>query len=377
MSSLYLAFLLVASISAIILFSAKLKFNTFFVLLVVATTVGLAAGMDSDALIKALKQGFGSTLEKIGLLIIFGTTLGVLLEKSGATMSLARYILSKTGEKQTIPEAIVVAHDFSAALDGCELILVATTTAGLRATLRQVAVAATTVPIVWLCKGFDTESARLPHQVAASELGATAVGGVLSGPSFAQEVARGFPTALTLASADPAVAQVIARELHHERLRIYSSDDVAGVEVAGAVKNVMAIAAGISDGLGLGLNARAALITRGLAEITRLGLRFGGRIETFMGLAGAGDLILTCTGDLSRNRTVGLGLARGLALHRILDDLGHVAEGVYTARAVDRVARDLAVEMPITRAVCSVLDENVGAREAVQQLLQRDPKAEY
>ena len=276
-----------------------------------------------------------------------------------------------------LPEAIVVAHDFSAALDGCELILVATTTAGLRATLRQVAVAATTVPIVWLCKGFDTESARLPHQVAASELGATAVGGVLSGPSFAQEVARGFPTALTLASADPAVAQVIARELHHERLRIYSSDDVAGVEVAGAVKNVMAIAAGISDGLGLGLNARAALITRGLAEITRLGLRFGGRIETFMGLAGAGDLILTCTGDLSRNRTVGLGLARGLALHRILDDLGHVAEGVYTARAVDRVARDLAVEMPITRAVCSVLDENVGAREAVQQLLQRDPKAEY
>ena len=150
-----------------------------------------------------------------------------------------------------------------------------------------------------------------------------------------------------------------------------------GVEVAGAVKNVMAIAAGISDGLGLGYNARAALITRGLAEITRLGLRLGGRIETCMGLAGVGDLTLTCTGDLSRNRTVGLKLAQGIALDRVLGELGHVAEGVYTARAVDRLARELAIEMPITRAVCRVLDENVDARDAVQELLQREPKAEY
>jgi glycerol-3-phosphate dehydrogenase (NAD(P)+) len=200
---------------------------------------------------------------------------------------------------------------------------------------------------------------------------------VLSGPSFAQEVARGLPTALTLASADPEFAQSIARELHHDRLRIYSADDVIGVEVAGAVKNVMAIAAGISDGLGLGHNARAALITRGLAEITRLGLKLGGRIETFMGLAGIGDLTLTCTGDLSRNRRVGLELARGTALDKVLGNLGHVAEGVYTARAVNRLARELNIEMPITQAVCRVLDEKVAARDAVQELMQRDPRAEH
>ena len=275
-----------------------------------------------------------------------------------------------------IPDSIVIAPDFAAVLDDCELILVTTTTAGLRSTLKQVAALNNTAPVVWLCKGFDVASAQLPHEIATSELGATPCG-VLSGPSFAQEVARGCPTAVTLASSDPAVAQGVARKLHHDRLRIYSSDDVAGVEVAGALKNVMAIAAGISDGLGLGLNARAALITRGLAEITRLGLKLGGRLETFMGLAGVGDLTLTCTGDLSRNRNVGLKLAQGTALDQVLAELGHVAEGVYTARAVDRLARELAIDMPITRAVCRVLDENVPARDAVRELLQRDPKAEY
>jgi glycerol-3-phosphate dehydrogenase (NAD(P)+) len=276
-----------------------------------------------------------------------------------------------------IPDAVDITPDFTAAISACDLILVATTTAGLRATLKQVAATGSATPLVWLCKGFDTESAQLPHQVAATELPAKSARGVLSGPSFAQEVARGLPAALTFASGDPAIAQWVARELHHDRLRIYSSDDIAGVEVAGALKNVMAIAAGISDGLGLGLNARAALITRGLAEMTRLGLRYGGRVETFMGLAGAGDLILTCTGDLSRNRTVGLGLARGIPVDRILRDLGHVAEGVYTARAVDRVARDMQVDMPITRAVCRVLDDAIAPLAAVQELLRRDPKAEY
>ena len=276
-----------------------------------------------------------------------------------------------------IPDSVVIAPDFAAALGDCELVLVTTTTAGLRATLKQVAASNNAAPILWLCKGFDAASAQLPHQVAATELAATAACGVLSGPSFAQEVARGCPTALTLASADAPVAQRIARELHHDRLRIYSSDDVVGVEVAGALKNVMAIAAGISDGLGLGLNARAALITRGLAEITRLGLKLGGRIETFIGLAGVGDLTLTCTGDLSRNRNVGLKLAQGIALKQVLGELGHVAEGVYSARAVDRLAGELAIDMPITRAVCRVLDENVPARDAVRDLLQRDPKAEY
>ena len=276
-----------------------------------------------------------------------------------------------------IPATVVITADFAAALDGCDLILVTTTTAGLRAVLKQIAATKNVTPLLWLCKGFDTESVQLPHQVAAAELPATQPRGVLSGPSFAQEVARGLPTALTLASGDPEFAQGIARELHHDCLRIYSADDVAGVEVAGAVKNVMAIAAGISDGLGLGHNARAALITRGLAEITRLGLKLGGRLETFMGLAGIGDLTLTCTGDLSRNRNVGLKLAQGVPLDQVLGGLGHVAEGVYTARAVNRLARELGIEMPITRAVCRVLDENVAARAAVEELLRRDPKHEH
>ena len=277
----------------------------------------------------------------------------------------------------TLPGSVAVTAELAVALEACELVLAATTTAGLRPTLRRLAAAGNTAPVVWLCKGFETESAQLPHQIAAGELPPMLPRGVLSGPSFAAEIARGLPAALTLASLDPAFASRVAHELHGRALRIYSSDDVTGVEVAGAVKNVMAIAAGISDGLGLGNNARAALITRGLAEITRLGLKLGGRLETFMGLAGAGDLILTCTSDLSRNRNVGLRLARGVSLPEALRSLGHVAEGVYTARAADRLARELDVDLPITRAVCRVMDENVPAHEAVQELLQRDPKPEH
>ncbi len=276
-----------------------------------------------------------------------------------------------------LPPQVKISSRFDETIAGCELILVATTTAGLRPALRQVAAAGNGAPVVWLCKGFESETARLPHEIAAAELPSSTSRGALSGPSFAQEVARGLPTALTLASSDGDFAARMARELHAQSLRIYSSDDLPGVEVAGAVKNVMAIASGISDGLGLGANARAALVTRGLAEITRLGLKLGGRIETFMGLTGVGDLILTCTGDLSRNRRVGLRLAEGLKLDAVLRELGHVAEGVYTAREVNRIAHSQAIEMPITRAVCRVLDENVSARDAVQELLQRDPKAEY
>lgn len=276
----------------------------------------------------------------------------------------------------TLPDAIAVTAELAAALEACDVILVATTTAELRPTLRRLVAAGNTAPLVWLCKGYETETAQLPHQIAASELPPELPRAVLSGPSFATEIARGLPAALTLASHDPEFAARVARELHANALRIYSSDDVIGVEVAGALKNVMAIAAGISDGLGLGANARAALITRGLAEITRLGLKLGGRPATFMGLAGAGDLILTCTGDLSRNRNVGLQLARNIPLPEVLRSLGHVAEGVPTARAADRLARELGVEMPITRAVCRVLDGNVPALEAVQELLQRDPKPE-
>jgi glycerol-3-phosphate dehydrogenase (NAD(P)+) len=293
----------------------------------------------------------------------------------------AREIASSRVNRRYLPEfeipgSVTVTADLRAALDQSELVLIATTTAGLRTVLKQLAAAGDVPPLIWLCKGFETESAHLPHQIAADELPPRLPRGVLSGPSFAHEVARGLPTALTFASGDSAFSQRITRLLHHDRLRIYSADDVAGVEVAGAVKNVMAIAAGISDGLGLGYNARAALITRGLAEITRLGMKLGGRLETFMGLAGIGDLTLTCTGDLSRNRNVGLKLAQGMPLDQVLRELGHVAEGVYTARAVDRLARGLGIDMPITRAVCRVLDENVAARAAVEELLRRDPKHE-
>jgi glycerol-3-phosphate dehydrogenase (NAD(P)+) len=186
-----------------------------------------------------------------------------------------------------------------------------------------------------------------------------------------------LPAALTLASGDSGFARNAARALHGPTLRVYLSEDVTGVEAAGAVKNVIAIAAGVSDGLELGLSARAALITRGLAEMSRLGVALGGRAETFMGLAGAGDLILTATGDLSRNRRVGLALARGTPLDAVLAGLGHTAEGVHTARAVAGLAQKLAVEMPITRAVCRVLDDPRQARAAVQELLAREQKAEY
>jgi glycerol-3-phosphate dehydrogenase (NAD(P)+) len=274
-----------------------------------------------------------------------------------------------------LPLPVAVVADLDAALRSANLILAAMTTAGLRDTLRRIKAAGCNAPVVWLCKGFEREHALLPHQVCAEELPQAACG-ALSGPSFAEEVARGQPTALTLASTNMEFARVSARELHGGSLRVYSSSDVVGVEVAGAVKNVMAIATGICDGLKLGLNARAALITRGLAEISRLGVAMGGRAETVMGLAGVGDLILTCTGDLSRNRRVGLMLAQGKALADILGELGHVAEGVYSAREVARIARARGIDMPITDAVCRVLDAPQTAAQMARELLSRDSKAE-
>ncbi|HSQ05405.1 MAG TPA: NAD(P)H-dependent glycerol-3-phosphate dehydrogenase [Burkholderiales bacterium] len=276
----------------------------------------------------------------------------------------------------TLPDALRITDDLAAALAAADLILIAVPTVGLREMLQHLQRAQCHTALVWLCKGFEPGQAKLPHQVFAEELPAGTVSGVLSGPSFAEEVARGLPTAVTLASTRIEFARTTARALHGGSLRVYSGDDVIGVEVAGALKNVMAIAAGICDGLALGQNARAALITRGLAEIIRLGTRLGGRAETFMGLAGAGDLILTCTGDLSRNRRVGVSLGQGRSLAATLQQLGHVAEGVNTAREVRRLARELGVEMPITDAVCRVLDDHRAAGAVVQELLQREPKPE-
>jgi glycerol-3-phosphate dehydrogenase (NAD(P)+) len=272
-----------------------------------------------------------------------------------------------------LPSTVRVTADLADATRDARLLLAATPVAGLRALLGGLRAPA---ELVWLCKGFEEGTGELPHQIARAALGSNGRFGALSGPSFAEEVARGLPCALTLASDDADFARAAAATLHGGRVRVYYSTDLVGVEIGGAVKNVMAIAAGISDGMGLGLNARAALITRGLAEITRLGAALGGEPETFMGLAGAGDLILTATGDLSRNRRVGIELARGRPLRDIVATLGHVAEGVHSAREVAKLAARHRVDMPVSEAVCAVLDARITAAAAVERLLARESKME-
>jgi len=274
-----------------------------------------------------------------------------------------------------LPEAITLAATPADALRDAELAVAATPTAALRETLGH-ARASREAAWLWACKGFEASSGALPHEIAGQSLGADARAAAFSGPSFALEVARGLPAAVVVASSDAAFATSMAAALNGPRLRVYSSDDVIGVELGGAIKNVIAIAAGICDGLELGSNARAALVTRGLDEITRLGTRLGGRPETFAGLTGLGDLVLTCTGDLSRNRQVGLRLARGESLQPILARLGHVAEGVSSARATLALAQRHGVDMPICTAVHAVLFDRFPARDAVERLLARDPKSE-
>ncbi|OHC67605.1 MAG: glycerol-3-phosphate dehydrogenase [Rhodocyclales bacterium RIFCSPLOWO2_02_FULL_63_24] len=273
------------------------------------------------------------------------------------------------------PDALRVTADIGTALGDADLAILAAPLAGLRFLLERIKTLAPGKPFLWVCKGLEAGTGLLPHQVVAEVMG-DAVCGVLTGPSFALEVARGLPTAITLAATDAGFAEAIAQNLHGGNLRVYANQDLIGAEVGGAVKNVLAIATGICDGLGLGFNARAALITRGLVEITRFGEALGARRETFNGLAGMGDLILTCTGELSRNRRVGLLLAEGRALADITRELGHVAEGVPAAREVARRAAELGIEMPITRAVTAVLDGRVTPRAAVEQLMARDPKHE-
>ena len=267
------------------------------------------------------------------------------------------------------------------AIGDAELALIVTSTGGLAATVISVLETATrssadSLPLVWACKGFNKSTGQLPHETIAALVPADTRYGALSGPSFADEVARGLPCALTLASNDFAFANATAAALNGGALRVYSSADLIGVELGGALKNVMAIAAGISDGMQLGLNARAALITRGLAEMVRLGVAMGGKPETFMGLTGVGDLILTATGNLSRNRKVGMLLAEGKSLDTILGDLGHVAEGVNSAASTLALAHRHRVSMPITEAVNAVLFQQANPRDAVKALLAREAKAE-
>lgn len=282
-----------------------------------------------------------------------------------------------------LPGALAVTADHALAVDHARagLCVVATPMSGLRQALSSLPAG---MPVLWLCKGFESASGALGHEISQQLRPGTAAG-VLSGPSFALEVARAQPTALVAASLDEALCSAAVHAFHSDSLRIYTSADPIGVEVGGAVKNVLAIATGMVDGLAAakgaapmrpGLNARAAIITRGLAEMTRLGLALGARAETFMGLSGMGDLVLTATGELSRNRRVGLWLAQGLSLTDILQQLGHVAEGVHSAATLAERARGLGVEMPITDAVVSVLDGRTDPAAAMAQLMSREARSE-
>jgi glycerol-3-phosphate dehydrogenase (NAD(P)+) len=280
-----------------------------------------------------------------------------------------------------LPEPLSVTSDLGAAAKA-EMLIVATPVAALPEVVRNLRSLGARSPLVWLSKGFLSVP-RSPAHPCGIALAHRIVGpqwptpvGVVSGPSFADEVARALPTAVTVAATEAPLAAQVAALIRAERLRAYVIDDIAGVEVGGAVKNVLAIAAGASDGLGFGHNARAALITRGLSETGRLSAALGGGRETLMGLAGLGDLVLTCTGDLSRNRRVGLGLAQGRTLTAILADLGHVAEGVGAAAAVRALAVHHRIEMPICDAVYRVLHEGLAPRRAVEELLQREPRSE-
>ena len=283
---------------------------------------------------------------------------------------------------RVLPASLHLSHaPFSEVLSGIDLTVLATPMASLRLGLQALEPWQKQTPLAWLCKGFEAAQSAtrgqglLAHEVQA-EVAPRMLAGVLSGPSFAQEVAAGQPAALVAASEHASVREALVQAFHGDNLRVYANDDVIGVEVGGAVKNVMAIATGLCDGMQLGLNARAALITRGLAEMTRLGLAMGARADTFMGLSGLGDLVLTATGDLSRNRQVGMALAQGQSLDKVLQSLGHVAEGVYSAHTVVARAQQLGVDMPIAQAVVAVLQGQASAQQAVAALMGRGAKGE-
>jgi glycerol-3-phosphate dehydrogenase (NAD(P)+) len=267
----------------------------------------------------------------------------------------------------SLNEAVAAAHD----------ILIAVPSHALRALLKDIAPSIkATQRLAWATKGFELHTGKLPHQVAADVLDAQIPMAVLSGPTFAREVGKGLPTAMTVAATDQAFARALAESLSGNNFRVYTSDDIVGVEVGGAVKNVLAIGAGMSDGLGYGANTRIALITRGLVEMTRLGVALGAKRETFMGLAGLGDLVLTCTDNLSRNRRFGLAMAAGQSRADAQKEIDQVVEGVQAAEAVREVATQLKVDMPICEQVYAVLYEKVAPADAVKRLMSRELKSE-
>ena len=319
----------------------------------------------------------------------WGTALAVLLSRNGqstllwardaqkiATMEQARCnqrYLPDIG----LPPALTLSADLTAVVHSCEDLLVVVPSHAFRSTLESMQpLVRTGQRLAWATKGFEPRTCKLLHEVVADVFGEELATAVVSGPTFAKEVAKGLPTAVTVASKSESFAGDLARRLHDETFRAYTSDDVVGVEVGGCVKNVLAIAAGIADGLGFGANTRAALITRGLVEIMRLGDALGGHRETFMGLAGLGDLVLTCTDNLSRNRRFGLAMGQGLGKEDALASIDQVVEGMQAAREVHNLATRFGVEMPIAEQVFEVLYEDKSPREAVHDLLARQQKAE-
>lgn len=277
-----------------------------------------------------------------------------------------------------LPPDMAVTADLAAAVADADLLLLAVPSHAFRGLLQQLkSLLPAAAPIAWATKGLSPENGELLHHSVATVLSTDTPMAVLSGPTFAREVAAGLPTAITLAASEPAYAERLARVFHSATFRVYTSADMIGVQLGGALKNVLAIAAGVSDGLGYGANTRVALVTRGLAEMMRLGLALGGQQETLMGLSGVGDLILTCTDNQSRNRSLGLALGQGQGLQQALAGIGQEVEGVAAAREVRRLAGRHGVEMPIAEQVYQVLYAGIAPETAVRNLLQREPKAEY
>jgi glycerol-3-phosphate dehydrogenase (NAD(P)+) len=320
----------------------------------------------------------------------WGTALALLLCRNGFDVTLWSYDaaeverLARDRENKvylpgfSFPPNLSITNDTAAVTRAHSRLLVAVPSHAFRATLKALSPHRVGTPILaWATKGFEPKTSLLLSAVCEAELGKDQAYGVASGPTFAIEVAKGLPSALTVAAAESTVALAIAEWLHNDHVRVYTSSDVTGVQLGGAIKNVIAIAAGISDGLGFGSNARAALVTRGIAELTRLGVALGGKAETFMGLTGTGDLILTATDNVSRNRRVGLALGQGKTLAQALKEIGQEAEGVATARELYSLARKFSVDMPITEQVYRVLVENAAPKTAVEALFNREPRREF
>jgi glycerol-3-phosphate dehydrogenase (NAD(P)+) len=296
-----------------------------------------------------------------------------LLDVMAADGENARYLPGAS-----FPPNLIAHRDIEECLDGARDILVVVPSHGLRETLMSIQhLLGPQSRVCWATKGFELHTGKLPHQVAAEVLGSDRAVAVLSGPTFAKEVAAGLPTLMTIAANDNDFSEDLAVALSAENFRAYTSDDMIGVEVGGAVKNVLAIGAGMSDGLGFGANTRIALINRGLVEMTRLGMALGANRETFMGLACMGDLVLTCTDNLSRNRRMGLAIASGTSIEKAQQEIQQVVEGVMAAEAVKEVAEELAIEMPICPQIYRILYQGAGPREAVGALMSRELKSEH